>query len=724
MMKHLWLKFCLTGLLIIGWGGASAFSADLSCTYLDDIQEKFLDLHINFSSLDRKKVYFRSRMFGLQRRTQDQFIKALDMDKLYLTRADIRTIRRLMKNIFTQIKEENCSALDRIYKLYYDRVSERVQFAEKYLKNSQFSIDTTARMVLDSKRRKRPSSSKALNALQTTYIQYQMANAIIASSQDEYAEQLKEARRNVLHAYDRLHKRVKSWAVNLSDEEKKRCYNRKKSTGTVAICKPDQWYSIYLSSFARALDPHSSYLSKEAQEDFEINMRLSLDGIGASLSARYGQTMIERLIPGGAAARSGRLKPKDKILAVGQTKWKMVNIFDMSLRDIVTMIRGKRGTPVYLRILRTDKHKGKKKKRIFTVRLIRNRVQLKDQAAGLFYFDRKVKGKKYTIGVLSVPSFYGDGRVGGRSVSKDIKKLLRKARRKVSALVLDLSNNGGGSLLEAIRTTGLFFADGGVVRQLIKTKDGDRYLTLSDVDKRVEYSGPLVVLINRVSASASEIVSGTLKSYRRAVIVGGDHTFGKGSVQSVERLNLNLGSVRVTVGLFFIPNGFSTQLHGVASDISFPSVLSNDEIGEKNLDYVLPKKKIPGFLSQSAYVFEGRGEWRLVSSPLISFLNQQSQSRIKQSKKFAEIREDIKEITLKKQKGYAVTIAELFSTARKEDEKPADPLEKAVKNPVALRQKRYKARADVQEAVSIAADFTYWNRHLKLARKEKPLSLE
>ena len=209
-----------------------------------------------------------------------------------------------------------------------------------------------------------------------------------------------------------------------------------------AVCKPYKWYSLYLNSFAKGFDPHSGYLSREDHEDFEINMKLSLEGIGASLSARYGHTVIERLIPGGAAARSGKLKSKDKILAVGQNPKQMINIFDMDLRDVVSMIRGRKGTPVYLKIMRADKKKAKK---IFTVRLVRDRVHLEDQAADIFYFQKEKAGKKYKVAVLHVPSFYGDGKRGGRSVAKDVRRLLAQAKRKkVSGLVLDLSNNGGG----------------------------------------------------------------------------------------------------------------------------------------------------------------------------------------------------------------------------------------------------------------------------------------
>ena len=361
----------------------------------------------------------------------------------------------MLESILKKIEQGDCSSLNAIYDLYYKRVLERVQFAKQYLSND-FTIETTMKLVLDADKRKRLLTKRQVDIFHTKYIQYQMAYAIVASDKEEYKEQLKDAKKNILRYYDRRQKQVESWAVNLSEAEKKKCYKRKKSFGQVKICKPYEWYSIYLNSFAKALDPHSSYLSQADHEDFEINMKLSLDGVGASLSTRYGHTIIERLLPGGAAERSGKLKAKDKILAVGQSEKKMVNIFDMDLRDVVSMIRGKRGTPVYMKVLRKKK---KKTRKVFTVRLIRDRVNLEDQAADIFYFDKKIKGEKHKIGLIWLPSFYGENRDGGRSVTDDVRVLLKQAtKKKVSALVLDLSNNGGGSLPEAVQVAGLFFS--------------------------------------------------------------------------------------------------------------------------------------------------------------------------------------------------------------------------------------------------------------------------
>ncbi len=697
------------------------YAVGLECDYVHDIQEKYLDLHINFSNFDRKKKKFKSELSRLETRVRDQFIKSIDSEKLYFTQSDINNIRKKLRNIFAKIKKKDCSSLDKIYSLYNKRVSERVKLASEYLKKD-FILEPMMKLTLDARKRKRKRTIRQINTFHKKYIQYQMANAIIASDKEAYEEQVVEAKKSILRNYNRLGKQVKSWAVNLSNQEKKKCYQRKKSSGEVTICKPYKWYSIYLNSFAKGLDPHSGYLSQEDYEDFEINMKLSLEGIGASLSTKYGHTVIERLIPGGAAARSGKLKSKDKILAVGQNAKKMVNIFEMDLRDVVSMIRGKKGTPVYLKILRVNKKKGKKKK-IFTVRLIRDRVNLEDQAASIYYFDRKVNNKKYKVGVIHLPSFYGEGRLGGRSVTKDVKKLLYQARKKkVSAIVLDMSNNGGGSLTEAVYLTGLFFAKGNVVRQLVKTKTGNRYLTLPDDDKGVAYAGPLVVLVNRVSASASEIVSGALKSYKRAVVVGGDHTFGKGSIQQVDRLLPGLGSIRVTVGLFFIPNGLSTQLKGVTSDISFPSILSNDDFGEKTLDYVLPEQEIPNFVSKSAYVSKGENKWSPVTNKMIAFLKKNSVKRVKKNEKFEEIQKEILEMKEKKRNGYVTTIAQVFDRAKKEDEKEEKNGQKNKEDnddmDEAAIKKRYMERPAIQEAVDIAVDQVHWTQKTNLAQKK------
>ena len=711
-MKKLFLIHPVLLFFTLCAGGARV----LECSHLHDIQSKYLDLHIHYSN-SRGRGLFKNQMAQVERRLRDQLVKALDSDKVYFTTRDVRNIRRRLTGIFKKIKKRDCSDLNSLYDLYRLRVEERIGFARRYVED--LTLDPSLKVTLDPKKRKRASTASGLNQFYARYIQYRLANAMLASSEKEKSKQMEEAKKNILSHYSRLKKRIHSWSVHLSPSQKRKCLKRKSLTDRTTFCKPYKWYAIYLDSFARSLDPHSGYLSQEDHEDFEINMRLSLEGIGATLYNRYGHTMIDRLVPGGAAARSGKLQPKDKILAVGQSKKKLVNIFDMDLRDVVSLIRGRKNTPVYLKILRTEGET--KENKIFVVRVVRDRIHLQDQAATRYYFDRKVGEETKKVAVLMVPSFYGEGRMGGRSVSRDLRVLLREAKRKkVDSVVLDLSGNGGGALSEAVRVAGLFFAKGNVVRQLVKTKNGDRYLTLSDVDKGISWAGPLVVLVNRVSASASEIVSGTLKSYRRAVIVGGDHTFGKGSIQSVEPLGRGFGSIRVTVGLFFIPNGFSTQLRGVPSDIRFPSVFSTNEIGEKTLDYVLKGNRIPGFLSNSAYVFKGESRWDPLSPSLIKWLQKKSSQRVKKGKKFLDIQKDIAKIQAKQSSGYRMSIGEVFDEAKKEGE-PGFEKRRNRKERVSLDrkalEKQYRERADIQEAVNIAADMVTEGAPSRLARQ-------
>ena len=254
---------------------------------------------------------------------------------------------------------------------------------------------------------------------------------------------LEEAKKNVIKNYDRAVKRAQE-------------------------TNQDDLFSGYLDSFARALDPHSSFFSRDVLEDFEIQMRLSLEGIGATLSSQDGFTVVEQLVPGGAAAKSGLIEPQDKIIAVGQDKGPMENVIDMDLKDVVKKIRGNKGTKVRLTILRKS---GEGKKR-FDIALTREKVNLEDEAASIIFTEKEINGQKKKLGILNFPSFYADSRRGGRSSAADMKKLIKEAvDKKADGLVLDLSNNGGGSLEDAVKIAGLFFQTGNVVKQSSKNEE-------------------------------------------------------------------------------------------------------------------------------------------------------------------------------------------------------------------------------------------------------------
>ena len=422
-------------------------------------------------------------------------------------------------------------------------------------------------------------------------------------------------------------------------------------------------------------------------------MSLSLEGIVSSLSAQDGFTVVEALVPGGSAARSGQIKPQDKIIAVGQgEKGTPENVVEMDLRDVVRKIRGEKGTKVRLTILRKE---GDGKKR-FDVTLVRDKIKLEDEAASILYMDKEVDGKKKKLGIINFPSFYADSRRGGRSSAADLKKLIAEARaKKVDGLVLDLSNNGGGSLEDAVKIAGLFFQTGAVVKQSAR-EEGKGELVYRDSDSQVDWAGPLVVLTSRISASASEIVAGTLQDYKRAVVVGNDHTFGKGSVQSVLPIPQNLGALKVTVGMFFTPGGYSTQHRGVNSDVQIPGPYVTDDIGEKYLDYSLPEKKLDAFVSEDAFVKEGPNAWFTINPEWIKTLADKSKARVDKDPEFKKI---IDELAKSKAKGKTIKLTEV--TKDKEKKEKAKAAKNANKND---RDKEYMKRADIVEASNVLAD--------------------
>ncbi len=317
-------------------------------------------------------------------------------------------------------------------------------------------------------------------------------------------------------------------------------------------------------------------------------MRLSLVGIGALLSSEDGAAMVERLIPGGPAEKDGRLKPGDKIIAVAQGNDPAVDILHLSLNKTVQMIRGKKGTKVVLTVIPASDASGATTRKID---LVRDEVKLEEQAAkGSTREIKGADGVTRTMGVIKLPEFYADMKSGGdeaRSAARDVKQILEDLKSKeVKGVILDLRNNGGGSLSEAVNMTGEFIDSGPVVQ----VQDQRKLQILSDPDPDTVYRGPLIVLVNRMSASASEILAAALQDYGRAVIVGDTKTHGKGTVQTLSALsqaNPSLGQVKLTTASFYRIAGGSTQLNGVKPDIVIPSALDSMELGEEFLPHAL-----------------------------------------------------------------------------------------------------------------------------------------
>jgi len=303
---------------------------------------------------------------------------------------------------------------------------------------------------------------------------------------------------------------------------------------------------------------------------------------------------VESIIPGGAADKVGTLQPKDKIIAVAQEDGDWVDVIDMSLRDVVSLIRGKRDSKVHLRVLRQSETT-----QTLNVTIVRDKIDLEERSAKLRIEDVGEGDQKLKLAVIELPSFYGDRNPAKRQSSRDVRNLIAAAKKAgADGLLLDLSRNGGGLLETAVEITGYFIRDGGVVA--VKGTDSGVQV-LPDDDASILYDGPMAVLTSRVSASASEIVAGALKDYERALILGDDHTFGKGTVQSMVPLPPGLGALKVTTALFFRPGGASTQHDGVPSDVVIPSLIgSSDDFGEKSQEYSLPGQSIEPFLGLPA----------------------------------------------------------------------------------------------------------------------------
>jgi carboxyl-terminal processing protease len=467
----------------------------------------------------------------------------------------------------------------------------------------------------------------------------------------------------------------------------------------------DELLEMYLTSLTTAFDPHTTYMSPASVDNFKIMMQLKLEGIGASLQGMDGYTVVKKIIPGGAAEKEGHLKLDDKIIAVGEgDSAELVDVVDMKLNDVVKMIRGKPGTLVRLQVTSVKDPKP------HVIKITRATIELKDSEARGEVFDagRRADGKPYRVGVINLPSFYMDmdgARMGlpdYKSTTRDVQRILQEFKQKgVDGVIIDLRTNGGGSLPEAIKLTGLFLYDGPVVQ----VKDADRRVTpLPDPDRNIEWNGPLVVLISKFSASASEIFAGAIQDYNRGLIVGDKSTHGKGTVQSLLDLGEQLfrglpnapkmGELKITMQQFYRPGGDSTQRRGVLSDIELPSLSSHLDVGEADLEYPLP------FDHVDAQPFK---KFECVNPSLVDQLRRLSATRCTASEKFQKVERNVAHYKQQKAKK-AVTLNEAkFLKERAElnaDKEEEKAIEKLNDNPSGIERDFY-----LDEILSIATDY-------------------
>src|SRR5246127_1508730 len=535
------------------------------------------------------------------------YLEMLDFSHLFFTQKDVDALNTKYGNsIAPDVLLGTLKPAYDIYALYTKRVDDRVAKIKELLKQP---IDFKSNATVELSRQKAPWPKDEAEA--DRLWRGRITNELLQEHLSEHP--IEPAPQLVARRYDRL-------ARNVHEQDK------------------DEQIKLFLDALAQAYDPHSEYLSKADMKNFSINMGLSLVGIGAMLRSEDGYAKIESLVPGGPAQLDGRLKVGDRITAVAQGQAEYVDVREMRLDKVVEMIRGKKGTRVRLLVIPSDATDPSRRK---NVELVRDEIKLKDQEARADIIIRKDEnGEPMKLGWLTLPSFYADMDKHQKSTTRDVLALLKRLKKEnIGGLVVDLRKNGGGSLEEALSLTGLFLKSGPIV----ETKDYNGTIRISsDPDSGIAYSGPLIVLTSRQSASASEIFAAALQDYGRAVIVGDKNTFGKGTVQTIlpiGRFASLLGShsdedgaLKLTIQKFYRVAGGSTQLHGVASDIVLPSLCGLLEFGEGALKNALPYDEV----AKAKYT-----KWSDSHSLFIEQLRRRSEERVKNDPEFHYVTEDM-----------------------------------------------------------------------------------
>src|SRR5882724_296508 len=535
------------------------------------------------------------------------YLELLDFSHLFFTQKDVDALTaKYGTALADDVLLGNLKPAYEIYDLYQKRVDERVGKIKELLKQPP---DYKNEGTLELRREKAPWPKDEAEADQLW--KGRIASELLQEHLSEHP--IEPGPQLVGRRYDRL-------ARNVHEEDK------------------EEQTKLFLDALAQTYDPHSEYLSKADLKNFSINMGLSLVGIGAMLRTEDGYAKIESLVPGGPAQTDGRLKVGDRITAVAQGNGEFADVRDMRLDKVVEQIRGKKGTKVRLLVIPADSPDPSKRK---TVDLVRDEIKLKDQEARADIIIKKNEnGEPVKLGWITLPSFYADMDRHQKSTTRDVLQLLKRLKKEnISGLVVDLRRNGGGSLEEAIALTGLFLKSGPIVQT--KSSNGNIVVS-SDPDPGIAYSGPMIVLTSRQSASASEIFAAALQDYGRALIVGDKNTFGKGTVQTILPIgrfasllgsrSQDDGALKLTIQKFYRVAGGSTQLHGVASDIVLPTLSDLPEFGEGALKNCLPYDEVP----KARFT-----KWSDGHPLFIDQLQRRSAERVQNTTEFHYVMEDI-----------------------------------------------------------------------------------
>ena len=595
--KYLLLRLALLLFLFPSFLAAQDEKQKLTGPVIKGIVEQFVSMHYAQKPLDDEMS---AKIFKL-------YLNRLDPAHYYFLAADVNEYRQFETRIDDMLLRGKVKLALEIFERFKVRLSERLAMMEEFLAED-FDFSRDANWTLERDDLPYPETTEEARKIWRTKIKFDLLT-------------LKLADTSIKDGKERLMKRVRGMWKDFSQYEN------------------DDVVSIFLNSMAAAYDPHSSYLAAQDLKNFDISIKLSLEGIGAVLRWEDGYTVVNSIVPGGAAARHGKLKADDRIIAVAQGEEAFESVIDMRLNNVVQLIRGKRGTKVGLQILR------KTKKGFDTLKLVivRDKIILKDGEARMQIFvhpspeENKTAQETNRIGVIRLPSFYVDfndrrkNPKNYKSSSRDVKKHLKEfVRENVDGVILDLRSNGGGGLDEAINMAGLFIGHNPVV---IVRQSGGRRVTVHRSRERAVYDGPLLIMLNRYSASASEILAGAMHDYQRAILAGDTTTFGKGTVQNIFQLPEGYGALKVTIAQFYRVSGWSTQNRGVETSLVLPSLYNARDIGESTLDNALPWRSI----DQVSYRVSGN------LKKVLPKLKQLSENRIANSEFFQKVKEDVQE---------------------------------------------------------------------------------
>lgn len=584
----------------------------------------------------------------------DEYINMFDPFHLEFTQGDLAEFEKYRTNLdhltINSHRVADTRPADVIFNRFVERLQQRVAYVDELLKTEKFTFDTNDRILLNRKDQPFPKDLNEAKKLWRDRLRFEYLQELLGKL-DTHAKAGK-AVPFAIHSTTELSSKTQS--TNSAAGPKKteaeeivdtltRRYHR--NLHTYLDMDSDDVLQIYLTALAHVYDPHSDYFGHSQLDSFAITMNLSLFGIGAELMSEDGYCTIHRLLPGGPAAKSKLIKENDRIVAVAQSNQPPVDVVDMSLNKAVQLIRGPKGTEVRLTIIPAGADSSARK----VITLVRDEIKLEDQEAKAKLIEMPdSQGKTVRLGVIDLPSFYAPfdpsnnrgKEADQRSTTADVSRLLNKLKQEhVDGVILDLRRNGGGSLEEAIKLTGLFIKDGPVVQ--VRDYDGSVQED-DDTDPSVLYDGPLIVLTSRFSASASEILAGALQDYGRALIVGDKSTHGKGTVQSVQELRpfirggaslpIDPGALKLTIKKFYRPSGASTQLKGVIPDIVLPSVLNESkDIGETALDNPLQWDTIPS----------AKFDKLDLVAPYLPELRKHSAERVAKDREYSYILQDI-----------------------------------------------------------------------------------